>query len=99
MTEVYGKLRQRMFIECLQFYLKNSMNEKYNHPYTVHKIYYSLCETINNKQYNLTGHYKIGCNSKVMYGKCMKKTDNECCNEPIFFQPFMKIYCSDCRKR
>ena len=73
MTEVYGKLRQRMFIECLQFYLKNSMNEKYYHRYTVHMTFYSLCDTINNKQYNSIGHYTIGCNTQAMYQKGIKK--------------------------
>ena len=73
MTEVYGKLRRRMFVECLQFYLKNSTNEKYNHQYTVHKTFHSICDKINNKQYNSIGHYTIGCNTQAMYWKCNKK--------------------------
>ena len=56
MIEVHGKLRQRFFIECLQFHLKNSMNEKYNHWYTVHKTFYSLCDTFKN---NHTTQYVI----------------------------------------
>ena len=86
MTDVYGKLRQRMFIECLQFYLKNSMNEKYYHRYTVYKTFYSLCDTINNKQYNPIGHYTKGCNTQAMYRKCLKKrqTMNVAMNQYCF---------------